>query len=360
VPHDFELKTIIRIFFMKLGLIGLPGAGKATLFEAMTKIVMDEASHKPEDRLGTIRVPDERVDRLSAMYNPKKTIFAQVEYLLPYIPMQKPGQKGDETAWATVRTCDALIHVVRNFKGFGEEPATPLEDFTRLNEEMIFADLLVVEKRLERMGLDQKRGKKSDPEELRLLVECKEMLEKEKPLRHEPELAAAPQLKGFTFLSGKPMLILFNNEDEAEEMPEIGDALAGETYLVIRGRLEHELAQMDADEAKEYSAAFNITTSAMDRMITLSYELLGLISFFTVGPDEVRAWTIKKDTPAVDAAEVIHSDIKKGFIRAEVVAYKDLMEAGAYKDARLKGTVRLEGKTYAVQDGDIIEFRFNV
>ena len=345
---------------MKLGIIGMPGAGKATLFEALTKIVTDEASRKPEDRLGTIRVPDERVERLSAMYNPKKTIFAQVEYLLPFMPMQKPGQKGDETAWTAVRTCDALIHVVRNFKGFGEEPATPLDDFARINEEMIFADLLVVEKRLERLGLDQKRGRKADPEELRLLAECKELLEKEQALRQNPELAAAPQLRGFTFLSGKPMLILFNNGDEKEEMPEIGDALTGEKCLAIRGRLEHELAQMDEDEAREYQAEFNISTSAMDRMISLSYELLGLISFFTVGPDEVKAWTIKRDTLAVDAAEVIHSDIKKGFIRAEVVAYNDLMEAGSYKDARQKGTVRLEGKTYAVQDGDIIEFRFNV
>jgi len=345
---------------MKLGIIGLPGAGKSTLFAALTKIDLNGGSQKPEDRVGTIRVPDERVERLSAMYTPKKTIFAQVEYLLPYMPMQKPGQKGDETVWSTVRTCDALIHVVRNFRGFGEEPATPLEDFARINEEMIFADLLVVEKRLERLELDQKRGRKPDPVELGLLGECKEMLEKEEPLRHKPELAAAPQLRGFTFLSGKPMLILFNNEDDNEAVPPVGDVLAGETYLAIRGRLEHELAQMDEEEAREYLAEFNIKTSAMDRMISLSYELLGLISFFTVGPDEVRAWTIKKDTLAVDAAEVIHSDIKKGFIRAEVVAYKDLMEAGSYKEARQRGTVRLEGRTYPVQDGDIIEFRFNV
>jgi len=345
---------------MKLGIIGLPGAGKSTLFEALTKIVMDEATRKPEDRLGTIKVPDERVDRLSSLFNPKKTIFAQVEYLLPYIPMQKPGQKGDEAAWSTVRTCDALIHIVRNFKGYGEEPAAPLDDFSTINEEMIFADLLVIEKRIERLGLDQKRGKKTDPEELRLLEECKEMLEEEKPLRYNPELALAPQLRGFTFLSGKPMMILFNNDDDDEGLPETGDALNGEKFLAVRGRLEHELAQMEDDEAKEYLAEFNITTSAMDMMITLSYELLGLISFFTVGPDEVRAWTIRKETLAVDAAEVIHSDIKKGFIRAEVVAYKDLMEAGSYKEARQKGTVRLEGKTYPVKDGDIIEFRFNV
>ena len=345
---------------MKLGIIGLPGAGKTALFEALTKITLTDASHRPENQLGTIKVPDTRVDLLSGMYKPQKTIYAQVEYLLPFIRMQKPGQKADDTVWSSIRTCDALIHVLRNFKGYGEEPSSPLQDFNRLHEEMIFADLLVVEKRLERLELDAKRGKKADPEELRLLLECRDLLEKDRPLRSNPELAAAHQLKGFTFLSGKPMLIIFNNEDDEEELPDIGNALEGERYLVIRGRLEHELSQMDEEEAKEYLAEYGIATSAMDRMIAFSYELLGLISFFTVGPDEVRAWTIKKGTLAVDAAEVIHSDIKKGFIRAEVVAYNDLMAAGSYKDARQKGMVRLEGKTYPVQDGDIIEFRFNV
>jgi GTP-binding protein YchF len=345
---------------MKLGIIGLPGAGKTTLFEALTKISLDDAAHKPEDRLGTIKVPDERVDRLSVMYKPRKTIFAQIEYLLPYIPPQKPGQRGDEAAWTTVRTCDAIIHVLRNFKDFGGEMPTPLDDFARLNEEMIFADLLVVEKRLERLELDKKRGKKADPEEIKLLNECKDILEKEQPLRHNPDLAAAPELRGFTFLSGKPMLIVFNNDEDDENLPDTKDSLAAEKFLALRGRLELELSQMAEDEAREYLAEYNITTSAMDMMITLSYELLGLISFFTVGEDEVRAWTIRSDTLAVDAAEVIHSDIKKGFIRAEVVAYNDLMEAGSYKEARTKGTVRLEGKTYPVQDGDIIEFRFNV
>ena len=345
---------------MKLGIIGLPGSGKSSLFEALTKIVADDMTHKHEDRLGTIKVPDKRVNQLSSMYNPKKTIFAQVEYLLPYMTMQKPGQQRDETVWTNVRTCDAQLHVLRNFKGFGDEQATPLEDFISLNEEMIFADLLVVEKRIERLGLDKKRGKNIDPEEVRLLESCQEILEKEHPLRSNPDLAAAPQLKGYTFLSGKPMLVIFNNEDEDESMVASEDSFQNEKCLALRVRLEHELSLMEPEEAQEYLEEFGITTSAMDRMISLSYELLGLISFFTVGPDEVRAWTIKKDTLAVDAAEVIHSDIKKGFIRAEVVAYDDLMEAGSYKEARQRGTTRLEGKTYPVKDGDIIEFRFNV
>ncbi len=166
---------------MKLGIIGLPGSGKSSLFEALTKIVADDMAHKHEDRLGTIKVPDNRVDQLSSMYSPKKTIFAQVEYLLPYMTMQKPGQQRDEAVWSNVRTCDALLHVVRNFKGFGDEQAVPLEDFTNLNEEMIFADLLVVEKRIERLGLDKKRGKNIDPEEVRLLESCQEILERKNP-----------------------------------------------------------------------------------------------------------------------------------------------------------------------------------
>jgi GTP-binding protein YchF len=345
---------------MKLGIIGLPGSGKSTLFESLTKIVVDDMAHKHEDRLGKIKVPDKRVDQLSSMYNPRKPIYAQVEYLLPYMTMQKPGQQRDETVWTNVRTCDALIHVLRNFKGFGDEQATPMEDFTSLNEEMIFADLLVVEKKIERLELDKKRGKNVDPEEVKLLQNCREILENEQPLRSNPELAAAPQLKGYTFLSGKPMLVIFNNEDDDESMIGSEDSFQNEKCIGLRVRLEHELSQMEPEEAKEYLEEYGITTSAMDRMIALSYELLGLISFFTVGPDEVRAWTIKKDTLAVDAAEVIHSDIKKGFIRAEVVAYDDLMKAGSYKEARQQGTTRLEGKTYPVQDGDIIEFRFNV
>jgi GTP-binding protein YchF len=345
---------------MKLGIIGLPGAGKSTLFEALTKIIPDEMSHKHEDRIGTIKVPDTRVDQLSSMYEPKKTIYAQVEYLLPHMTTQKPGQKRDETVWTSVRTCDALIHVLRNFKGSGEEPPSPEQDFAILNEEMNFADLLVVEKRLERLELDKKRGKKANPEEIKLLQNCQKILEQELPLRSDPELSTSPLLKGYTFLSGKPTLAIFNNEDDDEALPATGNLFQYEKKLALRGRLEHELSQMEEEEAQEYLVEFGITTSAMDMMISLSYELLGLISFFTVGSDEVRAWTIKRDTLAVDAAEVIHSDIKKGFIRAEVVAYDDLMEAGSYKEARQHGTTRLEGKTYPVQDGDIIEFRFNV
>ena len=187
-----------------------------------------------------------------------------------------------------------------------------------------------------------------------------ENLEQEHPLRNNPELAFAHVLRGFAFISAKPILILFNNEDDDDSMPPIKDMISSQDCMIIRGKLEQELVQMSEKEAHDFLEEFNITASAMDRVIKRSYELLGLISFFTVGEDEVRAWTIKKGTPAVDAAEVIHSDIKKGFIRAEVLSYDDLMNAKTYQEARKKGTVRLEGKTYEVQDGDIINFRFNV
>ncbi|QTA79516.1 GTP binding domain-containing protein [Desulfonema limicola] len=339
---------------MKLGIIGISGAGKSTIFEALTGKISDGAN-RSEDRIGTIRVPDSRVNILSDMYKPKKTIYAQVEYFLP----GKTGStKKDQNTWTPVRDCDALIHVVRNFGGYGFETPEPFQDFQNINQDMIVSDLVVIEKRLERLELDKKRGKQVDNEELPLLEQCKKNLEQEYPLRKNPEIASAHVLKGFAFISAKPMLVLFNNEDDNDSMPDIKEF--SENCMVIRGKLEQELVQMSEEEAGDFLEEFNITASAMDRVIKGSYELLGLISFFTVGEDEVRAWTIKKGTMAVDAAEVIHSDIKKGFIRAEVLSYDDLMDAKTYNEARKKGNVRLEGKTYEVQDGDIINFRFNV
>jgi len=340
---------------MKLGIIGLPRSGKSTIFEALTQNILPE-DRKGENQIGTIRVPDKRLDVLDDMYKPKKKVCAQVEYFLPNILRQKKDQK----IWNQVRDCDALIHVVRNFGGYGFEKPAPYEDFKEIDQDLILTDLMVIEKKLEHVGLEYKRGKKVDPEELSLLNLCLKNLEKEIPLRKNPDLASSHLLRGYAFLSAKPMLVLFNNEDDDDGIPEIPDLTTQENCMVIRGKLEQELAQMSDEEAREFLSEFNITASAMDRVIQRSYELLGLISFFTLGKDEVRAWTVKKDTPAIDAADVIHSDMKKGFIRAEVVSYDDLISAGSYPEARKKGVVRLEGKTYAVQDGDIMEIRFNI
>jgi hypothetical protein len=218
----------------------------------------------------------------------------------------------------------------------------------------------MVEKRLERLETDKKRGKKIDAEELSLITQCLKHLENEVPLRKMPELAVAPALRGFAFMSAKPMMVLFNNADDDDAMPDIPAVTSAEHCMVIKAKLEQELIRMTEDEARDFLTEFNITAAATDRVIQMSYSLLGLMSFFTVGEDEVRAWTIRRGTSALDAAEVIHSDIKKGFIRAEIISYKDLMDAGNQAEARKRGTFRLEGKTYEVQDGDIINFRFNV
>ncbi len=347
---------------MRLGIIGRTGAGRQAVFEALTGIEVP-SGERNQDHVGTIRVPDERVDHLSELYNPRKTAYARVEYFLPGMGTQEEsGRKEDDVSgsWTSIRNCDALIHVLRNFTLYGMDAPVPNRDLNALDEEMILADLMVVEKRLERLKKDQKRGKKPNPEEIELLSRCQSSLEQEIPLREEPELVSAPSLKGFAFLTAKPVLVLFNNSDEDPGLPDLPEAMTKEKCLAIRGQLERELSQMDEDEADLFFKEFQIEETAADRVIQQSYAIVGLISFFTVGEDEVKAWTIKKETPAVEAAGAIHSDIQKGFIRAEVLAYDDLKQTGAHKEARKQGLVRLEGKTYLVQDGDIINFRFNV
>ena len=340
---------------MQIGIIGRPQSGKTTIFEALTKTSLAYGQRK-ESRIGTVRVPDPRVALLSRMYNPRKTIYAHVVYLLPAPARHVKESAREQSIWTQARECDALIHVVRNFRGYGRAP-DPRADIKALDEELILCDLMVAEKRLERLTLDRKRGKRLDPQESRLLQESHAMLDRERPLREDPELAAARSLKGYAFLSAKPMLLLANNAEEEGTRP---DWLPVNNALAVRGKLEQELSRMDTEEAAVFLEEYGISSSARDRVIARSYELLGLISFFTVGEDEVRAWTIRRGTAALEAAGVIHGDIQRGFIRAEVLSHDDLMAAGSYAAARKQGTVRLEGKAYQVEDGDIINFRFNV
>jgi GTP-binding protein YchF len=344
---------------MRLGIIGPPQSGKSTVFDALTQSV-SQPGHRVDDRIATIRVPDHRVDALSNMYQPKKTTFAQVAYFLPGNQTGRADTQGDQQLWTPVRDCDALILVVRNVTGLDGEKPDPAMDVSGVQQELIISDQIVVEKRLERIAQEKQRGRKTSDEERALLERCLELLERETPIRSDPELRRAKALKGFAFLTAKPILVLFNNADDDDALPPLPDVVTTEEAMVIRGKLEQELAQMTAGEAAEFLSEFGVSESAMDRVIQRSYQLLGLISFFTVGDDEVKAWTIPADTPAVAAAGEIHSDIQKGFIRAEVVAYDDLMAAGTYAEARKQAMVRLEGKTYPVQDGDIIHYRFNV
>jgi ribosome-binding ATPase len=347
---------------MKLGIIGPPQAGKATVFEALTGARGESPQQKAgrsDHRIGTVRVADPRVDHLSDLYKPKKTTYAQVEYLLPSNVGGGSGGGSENALWNQVRPCDALIHVVRNFQGALGAPS-PEADVRTLEEEMIISDLAVVEKKLERMDLDAKRGKK-DEEGLRGLMEaCRALLEENRPLRSDPDLAASPALRGFTFLSAKPRLLIVNNADEDEEAPFWTSPPEHAEVIVVRGSLEREIALLTPEEAEEFMTAYHIQTSALDRVIRASYEILDLISFFTVGEDEVKAWTIPEGTTALDAAGAIHSDIQQGFIRAEVISFEELVRLGSLQEAKKAGQVRLEGKEHVIRDGDIVHFRFNV
>ena len=348
---------------MKLGIIGLPQSGKSTIFAALTGARGEDEgirTSRMEQKIGTVRVADERVDFLTRIYKPKKTTYAQVEYLLPSQIGTSGPSKSESEFWNQVRVADALIHVLRNFKAPGDISPDPEGDFWRLEEEMILSDLVVAEKRLERIETESKKGKKPTDEEQALLNSCKVLLDEGQPLRENPELASAPVLRGFTFLSAKPELVIINNDDEDEALPGWKAPPEDLEMMVVRGRLEMDIASMSPEEAEEFLEAYHIDSFALDRVIKSSYRLLNLISFFTVLNEEVRAWTVPAGCPALEAAGTVHSDMKRGFIRAEVISYKDLENCGNTAEARKRGLLRTEGKDYIIQDGDVVTFLFNV
>jgi hypothetical protein len=344
---------------MKLGLIGLPQCGKSTIFAAIAGARGEEKASRSDQLITTVKVPDERVDFLTKVFKPKKSTFAHIEYLLPSQSPSAAGGKAENAVLAQSRICDALIHVIRNFTSGGLEPSSEA-DFWKTEEEMILSDLVVAEKRIERMELDSKRGKKPDEEEHSLIEACRERLEAGDPLRTEPRLATAPVLRGFTFLSAKPQLVIINNDDEDEALPEWKRNPANVEKMVVRGRLEKDIGNMTTEEAREFMDAYHIAESVLDRVIKSSFRLLDLISFFTVLNEEVRAWPLRQGLPALEAAGTVHTDMKKGFIRAEVLSFDHLKQYGSVHEVKQKGLVHLEGKEYVVMDGDILQFRFNI
>ncbi|HDR15661.1 MAG TPA: redox-regulated ATPase YchF [Desulfobacteraceae bacterium] len=348
---------------MKLGIFGTSQCGKSTIMAALTGARGENGEHRHthgDIEMAMVTVPDDRIDFLSGLYHPKKTTYARIEYMLPIAPPAGPVPKSDSGIWNQLRTCDALVHVLRNFTAPGGIPPAPEKDLNDLEDEMIVSDMAVIEKRLDRLQLDRKRGKKPEPGEEDLLVASSGLLEQGIPLRTDPEIAGHPLLRGFTFLSAKPMLVIVNNDDEDEESPSWEKPLPAAETIVVRGRLEKDIAAMTPEEAAEFIEAYDIRESALDRVIAGSFRLLKRICFFTVGPDEVKAWPIRDGTRALEAAGAVHTDIMKGFIRAEVVSYQDLKERGNFQEAKKAGLVRLEGKEYTVSDGDIITFRFNI
>ncbi len=349
---------------MKIGIVGLPGSGKTTVFNALTGSAAELSAYGASSRdpnLAVVKVPDPRLDTLSAMYKPKKTTPAQIQYVDVAGALSARENKGGtlDDLLRLLRPVDALLHVVRNFERAGEAP-TPQKDFEALESELILSDLIIVEKRLERLEQDRKKGRKSDPSEPGLLEKARDILNRGEALRAFPDVASSPVLRGYAFLSAKPCIVLLNSGDDTDMGATSLELPSGVPLLELKGRLEMELAELPPEEAEVFRKDLGLPEPATFQLIRTSHSLLGLISFFTVGPDEVKAWNIRRDTRAQKAAGTIHSDIERGFIRAEVVAYDDLMALKSYTAAQKAGKVRLEGKEYPVKDGDIINFRFNV
>ena len=358
---------------MKIGLFGFPMTGKSTLFQILTGVEPSAHAAPGDSQLGMTRVPDPRLTRLSSMYSPKKTTTATIEYL-DLVGMEK-GQAAKVLPLDQLRTADALAHVVRAFEDdnlpHSEGSIDPARDVAQMETEFILADLIVAEKRCEKLALQVKKTNTTeDKKELALFGRVVAALEAEQPLR-DVEFSAdeTHTLRGYTFLSLKPLLVVINaGESDAARLDEGPAAfgleeIAGKPsteVVALSARIEAEIAELDDDDAASFRADLGITEPALDRLIRGSYALLGQISFFTVGEDECRAWTIRSGTVARRAAGAIHSDIERGFIRAELIAYDDLIEAGSWNAGKDKGTLRLEGKEYVMADGDVVNFRFNV
>jgi ribosome-binding ATPase len=356
---------------MEIGIIGLPNSGKTTIFNALTRSQTATAafsSGQLEVHTAVVDVPDERVERLTEMFKPKRTIYAQVTYN----DIAGLGKGAGKTGISgpllnAIAANDALMLVVRAFEDESvAHPDNTIDagrDLSMMEAELILNDMTTIDRRLERLKGMKLRGtpeeRKRMAEEEILLQRLMAILEEERPLR-EVELTEEERrmLGGFGLLSLKPLLRVINaGDDDSDE--KYGDLVDGRT-LVLRGKLEAELAQMSPEEANEFLTDFGISEPGLNRAIRFSYEMLGLESFFTVGEDEVRAWTIAKGTPAPVAAGVIHSDLQKGFIRAETIPYDDLMALGSMAEARKHGKLRLEGKEYIVQDGDILNIRSGI
>jgi hypothetical protein len=355
---------------LRAGLIGLPHSGKTTLFQLLTSAREAPRAHgKSEAHVGVSRVPDDRLDRLTALFKPERRVPATVEFADMAAGRADAASLVDVVAY---RTADALLHVVRAF----DDPALPhpsgavdpARDARTVEEELVLADLGVVERRLERLARDLKKNPSAElRSEASILERCQASLERGSALRTLGLSGdEARRLRGFQLLSAKPLLLVVNVAETAVGSMAHLDAIpglpavtaqAGVAAVGVCARIELEIAALEPDDAAAFMADLGLTESGLDRIIRAAYDLLGYISFFTVGEDECRAWSIPRGTPAQEAAGTIHSDIQRGFIRAEVVACDLLLARGSLAACREHGELRLEGKEYVVADGDVINFR---
>ena len=358
---------------MKAGIIGFPSAGKSTLFKILTKAGIGPAAQslkRGRSAVGVATVPDPRLDRLSALFRPRKTTPAVIEFL--DVPSFNKGAAAPEIRLGDFRNLDVLVHVIRAFDQDplpqGDVPGFPEGNITELDLELILGDLTVIEGRLERLQKDLKKMKSPDLiGEDALLRKCRQWLEQEKPLRSLTLSGEEKKrLRGFSFLSEKPVLHVLNLPDSAAaRIPHLAEfyrlkTLAGQANVdmtAVCGKLEAELAELADEEVEVFLADYGLAEPGLVRLIRTTYRLLGLISFFTVSEEECRAWTIPWGTPALKAAGAVHSDMERCFIRAEVIPWNVLLEVKSLSAARQRGLLRLEGKEYPVQDGETIYFR---
>ncbi|MEF2146298.1 MAG: DUF933 domain-containing protein [Desulfovibrionaceae bacterium] len=336
---------------MKTAIFGFAGAGKTEMFAALA----GAAAHSGNRAM--VKVPEPRLDPLIKLFTPKKVTYSEIEYL----DIPGGGGKGSglgERVLSEIRAHDCLLAVLDAFSGLND----PKGQWQAIEADLMVSDMAVIEKKLERLALDKKKNAPGyDPKQEELLRKAMDVLESESPIRENEELTSAPELRGFAFLSGKPILYIWNVAESGEEAAALPEARAGQTHLAVAAKLERELAEIeDPEERQMFLDDLGIIEVALDKVVAKTYELLGLISFLTAGDKEVRSWPVRRGSKAPQAAGVIHSDFEKGFIRAEVIGYGDFLTHGTFKACKDKGLARLEGKEYVVQDGDIIEFRFNV
>ena len=355
---------------MQLGIIGLPQSGKTTIFNTLTHgdQPIGAAVGRMEVHTAVIDVPDERVDRLSEMFNPKKTVYAKVTYA-DIAGLGSAADKGEISGQLLnqLTQMDGFIEVVHCFESplvpHVHGSVDPARDIQLMDEELLLNDQIMVERKLERLAEEHKKGggreKGVIDREITLFEKLQDALSSAIPLR-DIQLTVEEEkvLSGFGFLSRKPLLILLNL-GEGQSQPEIQYDHQRSQIVSLQGKLEMDLGQLSDEDAALFMDEYGIEDLGLSRMIRSSYELLGLLSFFTVGEDEVRAWTVRRGALAPEAAGEVHTDMQKGFIRAEVISYDELMEAGSMAEGRSKGKLRLEGKQYLVQDGDIISIRFS-
>jgi GTP-binding protein YchF len=366
---------------MQIAIVGLAGSGKTTVFNTLTRGHAETGGYGALTlNVGVVKVPDARLDRLAEIFKPKKIVHADVTYVdLPAPPPSSEGHVGAEELpaehLARLRESDALLHVIRAF----EDPSMPhpsgsvdaARDLEQLDLEFILADLALVERRLERLGSSGRHGTPAEREAYEregvVLAQLKTGLEAGHPIR-DLELSEddAKAVRGFRFLTEKPVLVLLNigEGDIADAEARVAAIEGGYHHqqalvAALSAKIEMELGELDPDEAAAFMTELGIGESGLDRVIGLSYRLLGLISFLTAGPDEVRAWPVPDGSNAVDAAAAIHTDLARGFIRAETVSYEDLLSLGSMAEARKAGRLRSEGKTYRVKDGDVVEILFS-